>query len=78
MTLKRSRGGHKAAQTALKRKLKSARQPRFPRLPPKELVDKLTHWIATDQIRWTPELVRAVIEHAGKQGVSVGIDSGTF
>jgi len=78
MTLKRSRGGHKAANTVLKKKLKSARKPRFPRRKPEVLVAQLKHWIATDQIKWTPELVKVVIEHAGKQGVSATIDSGTF
>jgi len=76
MTLKRSRGGHKAAQTVLKKKLKSARQPRFPRRPPQENVKYLLHWITTDQIQWTPELLKAVIDHAAKQNVS--LDQGTF
>lgn len=50
MTLRRSRGGHKAAQTRLKTKLESARRPRFPRLSVKQRTEILRHWIAANQV----------------------------
>jgi hypothetical protein len=69
MTLRRSRGGHKAAHTVKKNKLASMKRRRFPRQRAKETATQLRHWIETDQIIWTSDLFQLVIEDAKKQGL---------
>ena len=69
MTLRRSRGGHKAAHTIKKKMLTSAQRRRFPRVSAKETANQLRHWIKTDQIIWTLDLFRLVVEDAKKQGL---------
>jgi hypothetical protein len=68
--LKRSRGGHKAHATRLKKALESARKPRFPRLSPEEQTVIFRHWLRSDQIHWTRHLLRLAIQSAGRQGVT--------
>jgi len=69
MTLKRSRGGHMAAHTVKKKKLALARRQRFPRLSAKQTANHLRHWIETNQIIWTSDLFKLVVEDAKKQGL---------
>ena len=69
MTLRRSRGGHKAAHTIKKKKLQLLKRPRFQRISAKELENRLRHWIETNQIIWTSDLFRVVVEDAKKQGL---------
>jgi hypothetical protein len=68
MTLRRSRGGQKAAHTIKKKMLASAQRRRFPRVPAKATANQLRYWIETQQIIWTSELFRLVVEDAKKQG----------
>jgi hypothetical protein len=68
MTLKRSRGGHKAAHTIKKRKLASLMQRRFPRQSPEQTAKQLRYWIETNQVVWTSDLLRLAVEDAKKQG----------
>lgn len=69
MTLRRSRGGHKAAHTRKKKQLESLKRPRFARLSPEEIVKQLRHRIDNNLIPWTPELVKLVVDNAAKQGI---------
>jgi hypothetical protein len=69
MTLKRSRGGHKSAHTIKKKKLESLKRHRFPRLSAQEIAKDLRHCIETNQMIWTLDLFRMVIEDAKKQGL---------
>jgi hypothetical protein len=71
MTLKKSRGGYKAAHTVKKRKLESLKRQRFPRYTPEQTADLLRLWVGTNQIPWTSELLTLVVDDAAKRGVSL-------
>jgi hypothetical protein len=69
MTLRPGKKGERKVPTELERELMSAVR-RFPPHSPEEHAYLLLYWIAKDAIRWTPELLAAVREHAAKQGIS--------
>lgn len=69
MTLRRSRGGHKAAHTVKKKKLASLQRRRFPRLPAKELAAQLRYCIETNQMIWTSDLAKLIADDMKKQGL---------
>lgn len=68
MTLKRSRGGYKAALTQKKKQIESHKRQRFPRTTAQEKAKQIRYWIESDQLIWDSALFNAVIEDAKKQG----------
>jgi hypothetical protein len=66
MTIKNSNRGLRSAITVKKEKIASLKQPRFPREKPEAIAKLLRHLVKTNQIRWTPDLLRLVMNNAAK------------
>jgi hypothetical protein len=69
MSLRNSLRGYKSALTIHKKKITSLKQRRFVRLSAEEQGRQLRHWIETDQMIWTSDLVKLVANDVKKQGL---------